>query len=84
MFELHSFVILLYHLVLASGSPPPRPPLPSDEELFASPAPPRPPLPELEPTDEEIYDKDLPIPQSNQPILVRLTANKTGMLNLFI
>lgn len=70
MFELHSFVIN-ENLVLASGSPPPRPPLPSDEELFASPAPPRPPLPELEPTDDEIYEKDLPTPQSNQPILVR-------------
>lgn len=58
------------NLILASGSPPPRPPLPSDEELSATPAPRRPPLPDLEPTDEESYDKDLPIPQSNQPILV--------------
>ncbi|CAF1637729.1 unnamed protein product [Rotaria magnacalcarata] len=54
----------------ASRSPPPRPPLPSDEELSASAAPPRPPLPILEPTNDEIYDKDLPIPQSNQPILM--------------
>ncbi|CAF3764430.1 unnamed protein product [Rotaria socialis] len=54
----------------ASRSPPPRPPLPSDEELSASAAPPRPPLPILEPTNDEIYDKDLPMPQSNQPILM--------------
>ncbi|CAF4818110.1 unnamed protein product, partial [Rotaria socialis] len=31
---------------------------------------PRPPLPILEPTNDEIYDKDLPMPQSNQPILM--------------
>lgn len=59
------------NLCLASKSPPPRPPLPSDEELLASAAPPRPPLPTLDATDEETYDRDLPIPQSNQPILVR-------------
>jgi hypothetical protein len=29
----------------------------------------------LETTDEEIYDKDLPQPQLNQPILVRLNKN---------
>jgi hypothetical protein len=29
-------------------------------------------LPDLELTEEETYDKDLPIPQSNQPILVRI------------
>lgn len=57
--------------ILASRSPPPRPPLPSNEELFASAPPPRPPTPELEPTEEETYDQDLPFPQSNQPILVR-------------
>jgi len=71
--------------ILASRSPPPRPPLPSDEELSASPAPPRPPLPTLEPTDEENYDKDLPIPQSNQPILVRLKiSNEIKKTNKFL
>ncbi|CAF0725168.1 unnamed protein product [Rotaria sordida] len=54
----------------SSKSPPPRPPLPSDEELSASAAPPRPPLPIFEATHEEPYDKDLPIPQANQPILM--------------
>ncbi|UJR37879.1 hypothetical protein I4U23_030569 [Adineta vaga] len=55
----------------SSASPPPRPPLPSDEELSASAsAPPRPPLPAVEETEEEIYDKDLPRPQFNQPILM--------------
>ncbi|CAF1409619.1 unnamed protein product [Adineta steineri] len=54
----------------SSGSPPPRPPLPSDEELSASAAPPRPPLPAEEVAEEEIYDKDLPRPQLNQPILM--------------
>ncbi|CAF2517305.1 unnamed protein product [Rotaria sp. Silwood2] len=54
----------------ASRSPPPRPPLPSDEELSASAAPPRPPLPVFEPKDEDMYDKDLPLPQSNQPMLM--------------
>ncbi|CAF0992993.1 unnamed protein product [Rotaria sp. Silwood1] len=54
----------------SSRSPPPRPPLPSDEELSASAAPPRPPLPVFEPRDEETYDKDLPLPQPNQPMLM--------------
>jgi hypothetical protein len=62
--------------ILASRSPPPRPPLPSDEELSASAAPPRPPLPALEATDEETYDKDLPRPELNQPILVRINLIK--------
>lgn len=55
----------------ASPSPPPRPPLPTEEELSASSAPPRPPLPHFEFTAENNYDRDLPHPQHNQPILVR-------------
>ncbi|CAF1061492.1 unnamed protein product [Adineta ricciae] len=55
----------------SSRSPPLRPPLPSDEELAAcAAAPPRPPLPLIQETEEEMYDKDLPRPQFNQPILM--------------
>jgi len=61
---------LTNHSRSSSPSPPPRPPLPTEEELSASSAPPRPPLPHHEFTDEKNYDRDLPHPQFNQPILM--------------
>lgn len=71
-FSLLAFICVhLTDLRSASASPPPRPPLPTEEELLASSAPPRPPLPEFDLGDEENYDRDLPVPQYNQPILVR-------------
>jgi hypothetical protein len=68
----------------ASPSPPPRPPTPTDEELSASAAPSRPPLPESDAHEGDNYDRDLPIPQSNQPILVRSLLNRWWDMNLFV
>ena len=67
---------------LASNSPPPRPPLPSEEELAACAPPPRPPLPNFEPNDVENYDQDLPMPQTNQPILVRIKFHHPSSMHI--